>query len=69
LNNRKVPYCASDSICEYKQIVDALLKDLKETEESFCKNDDEVKRRILDYHSVMIHAVLNTTLHSEGLAK
>jgi len=47
-------------------IVKALEKDLKETEEYFRESNDDVQRRILDYHAVMVRAVLRETLHSNG---
>ena len=53
-------------ILNNQAIVKALQDDLKETEEYFIETKDDVQRRILDYHSVMINAVLNTTLHSNG---
>ena len=46
-------------------IVDELRKDLKEHEEYFREPNDDVKRRILDYHIVMAKAVLSTTDHSK----
>lgn len=53
-----------DKILNNQAIVDALQKDLKETEESFLEAKDDVNRRILDYHSVMVKAVLRETYHS-----
>jgi len=53
-------------ILNNQAIVKALLEDLKQTEEFFVKSKDDVQRRVLDYHSVMNHAVLNTTLSNIG---
>jgi len=53
-------------ILNNQAIVEALQKDLKETEESFLETKDDVNRRILDYHSVMVKAVLRETYHSKS---
>ncbi len=53
-------------ILNNQAIVEALQKDLKETEESFLEAKHDVNRRILDYHSVMVKAVLRETYHSIG---
>jgi len=63
--DKKEPEQVKQQILNNQAIVEALQKELEETEESFLEAKYDEKRRILDYHSIMIRTVLNTTHHSK----